>query len=329
VYDILFLISSPKSGDYSRLTSIRDALPEVKLDAVYLDRPLTAQVGALVILKQFNVAYDLRKYNLIFHWPASFQRDEDGLGYGFYNPAQHSIFRSWKVLEQGILSLIPRERALNPYVPCFMAANKLYALTRLQAFGIAVPSLMFTNDADAYNGFVAQQQCVIKTVCDTVQVDDNNFFYAAEAPMSIDTDDIEELPIVVQKYVNTSTEYRIYNFREEVFPIYLERSCDSGHVDIRLQYESTAHVGRLAESGIFEPLAKKIRDALSIDFFACDVLEQDGSFYVVDVNPCGTWHWLAPSLVSFLDKAFARYIKRRLASVARDDLWMTNSPNEQ
>jgi hypothetical protein len=309
--NVLFFLNGPREVEYSRLEFLRTCLGSCKFGVITLNDPLELVDYSPILLKQHEIIYELNSYDLIFYWPNSFQRDVDRLGAAFFD--NEYTRRCWGVVERGILQSIPKNRMVNSYEGVCLAANKFVLYSRLQQYKISIPETTITNSIESYYKFRSKIMSVIKTVTDTVQLDEDSNVYTVEAPWEVAGDELLKTPCIVQERINAEYEWRAYSFGNEVITLRIDRARNRAKcIDVRLEFEDNVPIAVDCGREDITNIVVQIRNIFNIEFFSCDFLQSEGKIYVIDLNPHGTWHWLEHGTRELLDYAFARYFAGRL-----------------
>jgi len=305
---VLLLSTSPGGENYARM-SVLCALPGIEVDSIALNEKIAVQIGDVTYVEQAGRKFSLDDYDLAIWWPASFQYMRRRLG-AFYFPdaGQEYGSRAWRVIEEGLLATTGA--LLNTYTSSILAANKVYVMHAANKVGIPVPPSSIGNIASAPS---SAKRVVIKTLTDTMDIDDTQKILTTEVDPGSLNGAIDGIPAIYQQRIDLDFEVRACYFDGVTTSIELRWPPGAeSQSDIRLFKPEDVRMAVVdhPEAERYNALLAK---RLNLRMFCADYLvDRAGKTWLTDVNPHGSWHWLALSAREVVDGQFGAMIKRIL-----------------
>ncbi len=305
--NMLVMIGSAGAGTYARYRQL-SKLTGLNVDLIWLDRQLSVKLSDTRTISQRGTVCELSSYDLIIYWPASYQALRHRIGSWFPTTAtEEYLSRSWRVVEDAIFSGLDH-LMLNSYRAACDAANKGIVYLSALANDISMPTTIITNRPGRSLTALSTKQ-VIKTVTDTVDVNDDLQLYTSQYPTDYKCQ-ILDAPYIIQQYIKAICEYRAFYFDGRTIAVRVPRGDDL--VDVRLTPGSTLKC-EIVDNTTISRMASRLATLFHLGMFSADFLEDvAGKIYFIDLNPHGTWHWLQRSVRDRLDHAYIEMVLKKL-----------------
>jgi len=201
----------------------------------------------------------------------------------------------WHSFLEGLLA-IPDVLWVNNISRNQDAECKIIQLMAAQKVGFKLPKTCITSDAGKAKAFsdMLNGEVIVKALyAPLIEYDDKDYFIFTNKikPELIDHDSLKLAPCIFQEFISPKTEYRITVIGDDIFPVTVNPGNDSTHVDWRkekceIKFKS-CEVPSLIKKRCFDLVAE-----LDLVFGAIDLVERDGHFYFLEINPNGEWAWL-------------------------------------
>lgn len=183
--------------------------------------------------------------------------------------------------------------------------NKIYQLMYAKKLGLSIP-VSFIGNSNVELIKMQHYKSIIKPIytgkiykintCEIYQTCIFDSFH----------EDVSFTPIYLQEYVNKSFEVRITIVKNSVFSVKIE---SKDLVDWRKAYETNKYslidVPHSIKNKLFQMM-----DDFNIDFGAFDfIVNEDGKWIFLEVNPNGQWQWLEKALDLEISNSIISYFK--------------------
>ncbi|GAB5518625.1 MAG: hypothetical protein RhofKO_08760 [Rhodothermales bacterium] len=194
------------------------------------------------------------------------------------------------------LQLIPHVLWINDPVENTKMENKARQLLRAQELGFNIPQTSITNDSEEVQRLARlyENRVVAKALyAPLVEEEEQDYFIFSNVVSlkQLDSDEIALSPAIFQQPIQPKIDYRVTVIADKVIP-----------VRISLPDKTTSKLDwRTDEKVIFEPcslpveienLCRQYVKRSNLVFGAIDLVEQNGEFYFLEINPNGEWGWL-------------------------------------
>jgi hypothetical protein len=267
---------------------------------------VTIEDGRLLIAQNDEPPVNLLDVKTFVYFPVSFEPEDVALrpisGQG---PDESYSHRQWRVVAAYLESALPGiGRCINPPAQARLAANKLVQIDTARKVGVPIAPTVVTNDADLTNELISTHGLAVRK--NLSEGDARARLSSSEG----DSDRSQGPPSLIQPFIQTDCELRIYAIGERFVTVKIARRArhEPGD-DVRLQ---TADPADYALSDDYERSYPKLRtylEVLGLSYAAFDCLPEDGGGVVVlEVNPNGTWQYLPDPIRSSLTAAFHGHV---------------------
>ena len=191
------------------------------------------------------------------------------------------------------LAIFDKARWMNPLGATYLAETKAYQLSTARELGFKVPMTLIGND------FVRLQEIENKVIIkslDTVLLRDNSdclFAYSTVEKSSELTDEnVSAVPLTVQEYVSPKIDVRVTVIGGKLTAVKITSSGQGIAEDWRLVDRNAIEYTEIKLPHYIEQKCVKLIEALGLNFGAIDLVESNGSYYFIEINPTGEWGWL-------------------------------------
>lgn len=238
-----------------------------------------------------------------------------------YGPGPHGDFVVAETMEalHGFLSVLDRQRWLNPFWALPRASNKIRQLLLAERLGLLTPRTCVTNDGTIAARFAGTcERTVYKTLFAPVldyEDGSSTVIHTHElAPEDIESlaDDLDH-PGCFQEYVPKRVEIRATVVDGEVFAAEIHsQSSDATKIDWRKEegyYGIPYAIHELPESIKEKLIAFLEADGLTYGAFDL-ILVGDGRYIFLENNPNGEWLWIQIRTGLKICEAIANYLAK-------------------
>ena len=191
------------------------------------------------------------------------------------------------------LAIFDQARWMNPLNATYLAETKAYQLSVAGRIGFKVPKTLIGNDYARLREI--DNRAIIKSL-DTVLLRDNNetlFTYSTIESSSEFTDEnISAAPLTVQEYVSPKIDLRVTVIGGEVTAVKITSAGRGIDEDWRVVDRDTIEYTEVDLPHGIERKCLKLLEVLGLNFGAIDLIESNGSYYFIEINPTGEWGWL-------------------------------------
>ncbi|MER7477480.1 ATP-grasp ribosomal peptide maturase [Streptomyces sp. NPDC126510] len=185
--------------------------------------------------------------------------------------------------------------------PTFMARAeyKPVQLDAARACGLRIPPTLITNEPDAVREFAAEVPgpLICKPVASPVLIEDGQL--KAVYTRRLTPDDLADLRGIettahlFQAWIEKSHEVRLTVVGSRMFATEVHAGSDAAHEDWRADYGSLTYATTTVPADV-EAGMRLLMDRLHLTYGAADfVVDPDGRWWFLEVNPCGQWDWIA------------------------------------
>ena len=207
----------------------------------------------------------------------------------------------WSEAMEGFLAHIPFSKWINHPTANVMASHKMEQLSRAKHHGLKVPETLVTQNPTLLEEFWAASggQLIVKPLCSgyierRVQEADSLIYTNALPSDLLDSPSIEKAPTLFQRRIDKVTDIRTTVIDTHVHAVSIS-ALDSGvqRLDIRRNNMSdVAYSAADVPKNIEDALLKLIR-SYGLRFAAVDfVVDRNGDWVFLEINPNGQWAWL-------------------------------------
>jgi hypothetical protein len=270
---------------------------------VFLDKPfkLTPLIDGDYRFKQSTeiyVEFNLQDVEQVCYFPTA-SILEMALWGGAQIPHRRELRKFFgKLLEW------PRQRILNPPNSWHSAYFKKSVFSSAVALGVDIPlteyhiahgqTLHFPYKAIVKSGLGVNwpvDGCLFQPVVSSKP------FQAVGFP--------KKYPLVFQRWLTPSCEYRVFSTRCPKNILAVQVPTGDEHMpDWRFSTKHSNLSPEIVDSRPFTKMCRKLMDGLDLDYLCLDVIKEEMKYYIVDINPHGTWDFLLGKSRQAADEMF-------------------------
>ena len=210
------------------------------------------------------------------------------------------------------LSIFENCRWVNNPNATFKAENKLLQLKKAKEIGFNIPYTLLVNSVD-YLDINDDERYIVKSL-DTVLLKNGNkesFAYTNIIKgKKIKKARLDIAPIIFQKYVENKIDIRATVIGDRVNPVEIKKNNNGIKGDWRLEKENVEYIPIKLPIDIENKCIKIVKE-FGLAFGGIDLIESDGNYYFIEVNPTGEWAWLNEKSNWRIDKAICDYLLQK------------------
>lgn len=173
--------------------------------------------------------------------------------------------------------------------------NKLRQLQLATEIGFLIPDTLITNDANEVRSWLSQLdgQAICKALYSPLieEAEEDKFIFTNL--LELDTDEFDEslrlAPAIFQRALISKIDYRVTVVGSRVFAT----RVDIPEKVIDWRTSKTEVTFTLCElPADIEHMCRQYVNVANLSFGAIDLIESNGEFYFLEINPNGEWGWL-------------------------------------
>jgi len=196
------------------------------------------------------------------------------------------------------LSTVPDITWVNPPAVNQQMESKIHQLRLADGVGFRIPETVVTNsETEVFEMFDRQDGSVVSKALSSPLIagdeqDEFVFSVYLEEPPSEGDESLQVCPSIFQEPLLPKTDYRVTVVGDTVLPVRIEgKEGKEVPVDWRTEKEDVRFVQTNLPEQV-EDLCREYVDKAGLIFGAIDLVEVDGEFVFLEINPNGEWGWL-------------------------------------
>lgn len=205
---------------------------------------------------------------------------------------QRFVTEQWSTWLEA-LELAPECRWVNHPESSTRFENKIRQLRLAHELGFAIPQTLVSNDPEKIRSFAAERKIVAKALfAPLLEGETEDRFVFAEvicADDLIDDSALKAAPTIFQEAIIPKRDYRVTVVGDQLFAVLI--GLPTGAVDWRVHQQGVTFTRLDLPSEVEHRCFEFVRRA-GLIFGAIDLLERDGIWYFLEINPSGEWGWL-------------------------------------
>ncbi|MHA1381730.1 MAG: MvdC/MvdD family ATP grasp protein [Candidatus Helarchaeota archaeon] len=213
------------------------------------------------------------------------------------------LIKEYHSLLNGIYSILSNRLWINYIYSIIEAENKIYQLILAKKLGFRIPETIITNNREYAYKFIKANSynCIIKPIRSGFISDSSNpkIIFTNK----IDRNKIEELkriqhcPSIFQNNIAKEADVRVTVVGEKIFSARIEsKRYEENMIDWRRGSNIIEHNYIELPSKIANQCINLVKQ-LNLIFGAIDlILDQEGNFHFLEINPNGQWAWIEKRL---------------------------------
>jgi glutathione synthase/RimK-type ligase-like ATP-grasp enzyme len=191
------------------------------------------------------------------------------------------------------LELSPDCRWVNPMESSARFENKIRQLRLAHGLGFAIPRTLVSNDPARIRAFVGGGKAVAKALFAPLlegELEDRFVFAETIGLGDLGTDDeLQATPVIFQEAIVPKQDYRVTVVGDHIFAVRI--GLPAGALDWRVHQQDVTFTRVDLPAEVEQRCFQFVRQA-GLVFGAIDLLERDGTWYFLEINPSGEWGWL-------------------------------------
>ncbi|MCB5196917.1 hypothetical protein [Deefgea salmonis] len=176
----------------------------------------------------------------------------------------------------------------------YSSESKPYQLMIASKIGFKIPKTQISNSFNEAKSF--QEKIIVKSL-DTVLLrdgDDCLFTYTSSVKKSdLTYETIGSAPLIVQNYITNKTDIRVTIIKKHIFSVKITSNGYGIDDDWRLLKKDELEYTNIELPKKIKSKCYKLMVALGLNFGAIDLIESNGDYYFIEINPTGEWGWLS------------------------------------
>lgn len=191
------------------------------------------------------------------------------------------------------LSIFKNARWMNWPESTYLAETKAYQLMIAHELGLNIPKTRIGNNVKEFQAFSGE--IIIKSL-DTVLLREGNdslFTYSTvKQPHRLRDDEIYEAPLTVQEYLFPKTDIRVTVIGENLFAVKITNNGKSIEEDWRIISREKIEYTDITLPPEVKYSCQRLVNKLGLNFGAIDLIESNGKYIFIEINPTGEWGWI-------------------------------------
>jgi len=175
----------------------------------------------------------------------------------------------------------------------YLAESKPYQLMIAYKLGFKVPKTMVGNSVENMRDF--DDSLVLKSM-DTVFLKESHECYFTYTNRfskdSIKKENIKDVPLTFQEYVADKIDIRVTVIGTSVFAVSITSKGERLELDWRTTPKDSLEYRDVELPEIISNMCVSLVRELGLIYGAIDLVESNGEFYFIEINPTGEWGWL-------------------------------------
>lgn len=191
------------------------------------------------------------------------------------------------------LSIFSSAKWMNWPESTYLAETKAYQLMEAHKLGFIIPETKIGNDVKAFDYF--KSDIIIKSL-DTVLLREGNdclFTYTTvKQSNELRDEDVCEAPLTVQEYIHPKTDIRVTVIGDNIFSVKITSHGKGIAEDWRLIDRDKVEYTDINLPNDITMLCIQLLKKLKLNYGAIDLVESNGKYIFIEINPTGEWGWL-------------------------------------
>lgn len=245
-----------------------------------------------------DAVVDQRLNSVWFRSPV-FLRNASGV---VLDPAEQLARSQWAAFLRSMM-VFGSARWMNDPAAIYKAEAKPFQLQVADRCGFAVPRTIVGNDVSELRRHFSEE-LVIKSI-DTVYLRDGAdalFAYTSVLSITDLTDaNLHAAPVIAQEFISPKKDVRVTVVGDRAFAYEILVDGKAAPGDWRLHKRDQLQYLQIELAPGIERKCVDLCAQLGLPFGAIDLIDSDGNFIFVEVNPTGEWAWLPGAEASVSD----------------------------
>ncbi len=198
---------------------------------------------------------------------------------------------------------------VNHPVSTFRAENKILQLQVASSLGLSIPHTIVTNGCDT--GIEKDKTYIVKSL-DTglLRFGDSEAFIYANVVNGSELACSENMlaPYFIQEYIQPKIDVRVTVIGDSFFAVNILKDGTGVPGDWRKVKDKIDFVPVELPPDVAEQCVMVVK-SLGLSFGGIDLIESDGKYFFIEVNPTGEWGWLVSSAQLPIPEAICNFLE--------------------
>lgn len=191
------------------------------------------------------------------------------------------------------LSIFKDAKWMNWPQSTYLSETKAYQLMEAYKLGFTIPKTKIGNNVEEFKSFNAN--VIIKSL-DTVLLregDDCLFTYSTvEQPHNLRDEEVYYAPFTVQEYIFPKTDIRVTVIGNKIFAVKITSEGAGINEDWRVTSRDKLEYTDINLPDEISSFCLRLVKSLGLNFGAIDLVESNGKYIFIEINPTGEWGWI-------------------------------------
>jgi glutathione synthase/RimK-type ligase-like ATP-grasp enzyme len=191
------------------------------------------------------------------------------------------------------LSIFKNAMWMNWPESTYLAETKAFQLMEAYKLGFRIPKTKIGNNAKEFIGF--NQDVIIKSL-DTVLLREGGdclFTYSTiERYNNFRDEAVFEAPLTVQQYISPKIDIRVTVVGNKIFAVKITSEGSGIKNDWRVLNKDKLEYTDIELPDKINNLCFQLVKKLGLTFGAIDLIESNGKYFFIEINPTGEWGWI-------------------------------------
>lgn len=210
--------------------------------------------------------------------------------------SKNFIQREWMLLLETLSCYLDHCFWVNPRKTDHLLRSKPFQLHQAQSFGFKIPRTIISNSYNAIEAHFSTSREVLYKPLSYFVSPPKKILYANSVSVEAlpsHKENISIAPCIFQTYVDKKYELRITIAGDHIFPVKIySQENTNARLDWRREQLDLKYETIILEKA-FEKKLLAFHQAMGLVYGAYDfIVEEDGTYTFLEVNPLGQWLWL-------------------------------------
>lgn len=222
---------------------------------------------------------------------------------------EEQLYRSqWNAFMRNLIVFENATWVNNP-VATYKAENKVFQLKKAREVGFDIPNTYVGNTIEQLK---LDKKYAIKAL-------DTPLFYEGETESftyttlvdsgELETSNLADAPTIVQDAIENKTDIRATVIGDSVFAVKILKNGRGISGDWRVTKKEELQYQRIRLPQAINDSILTIMKSLNLVFGGIDLMEHEGTYFFVEVNPTGEWGWLVKNARIPVDKEIVNILE--------------------
>jgi glutathione synthase/RimK-type ligase-like ATP-grasp enzyme len=224
-------------------------------------------------------------------------------------PVEEQLFRTqWTAFLRN-LSVFDSALWVNNPDATFKAENKILQLIVAKNIGLPCPNTIVTNSSNVE--IDEKKDYIVKSLDSAIlRFEDKEAFVYSNRVKGGEIKDsyLNLAPIILQDYISPKIDIRVTVIGHTVYAVRILKEGKGVEGDWRSYKNDIDFIPFLLPDDVSGNCISLVK-ALGLSFGGIDLIESDGNFYFIEINPTGEWAWLVNAADLKIFKGICDYLE--------------------